>query len=259
MSYIRRDEIPAESSAGFHCERRKFFRSMAPGPSSANGVTVVEYYTAHGDAAIWQAVLAGFGIVCFLWFAGTFAATLPSANAVLVSAGAMAAIYLVTLGAWEALAETYKDVDILSTFRAKATATPTSFTTSASAPHTLASFANAAFVGATAVALLSGAVVRWRRLGWVGVGLTVVWLINAPLQIFGTSDWSDAVGAGIFVSLLAWVFALSVILVMSLRSDAVTSVPRTPSIPGRANANDDEVAFVRDFARKGSGCENVCS
>jgi hypothetical protein len=42
---------------------------IAPGPSSADGVTVVEYYTAHGDAAIWQAVLAGFGIVCFLWFA----------------------------------------------------------------------------------------------------------------------------------------------------------------------------------------------
>ena len=204
---------------------------IAPGPSSANGVTVVEYYTAHGDAAIWQAVLAGFGIVCFLWFAGTFAATMPSANAVLVSAGAMAAIYLVTLGAWEALAETYKDVDIVDVPSEGYGDAHVLYDVGVGAAH-LASFANAAFVGATAVALLSGAVVRWRRLGWVGVGLTVVWLINAPLQIFGTSDWSDAVGAVIFVSLLAWVFALSVILVMSLRSDAATSVPRTPSIPG---------------------------
>jgi hypothetical protein len=203
---------------------------IAPGPSSANGVTVVEYYTAHGDAAIWQAVLAGFGIVCFLWFAGTFAATLPSANAVLVSAGAMAAIYLVTLGAWEALAETYKDVDIVDVPSEGYGDAHVLYDVGVGAAH-LASFANAAFVGATAVALLSGAVVRWRRLGWVGVGLTVVWLINAPLQIFGTSDWSDAVGAVIFVSLLAWVFALSVILVMSLRSDAATSVPRTPSNP----------------------------
>jgi len=203
---------------------------IAPGPSSANGVTVVEYYTAHGDAAIWQAVLAGFGIVCFLWFAGTFAATMPSANAVLVSAGAMAAIYLVTLGAWEALAETYKDVDIVDVPSEGYGDAHVLYDVGVGAAH-LASFANAAFVGATAVALLSGAVVRWRRLGWVGVGLTVVWLINAPLQIFGTSDWSDAVGAVIFVSLLAWVFALSVILVMSLRSDAATSVPRTPSNP----------------------------
>jgi len=203
---------------------------IAPGPSSANGVTVVEYYTSHGDAAIWQAVLAGFGIVCFLWFAGTFAATLPSANAVLVSAGAMAAIYLVTLGAWEALAETYKDVDIVDVPSEGYGDAHVLYDVGVGAAH-LASFADAAFVGATAVALLSGAVVRWRRLGWVGVGLTVVWLINAPLQIFGTSDWSDAVGAVIFVSLLAWVFALSVVLVISLRSDAATSVPRTSSNP----------------------------
>ena len=136
-----------------------------------------------------------------------------------------------TLGAWEALAETYKDVDIVDVPSEGYGDAHVLYDVGVGAAH-LASFADAAFVGATAVALLSGAVVRWRRLGWVGVGLTVVWLINAPLQIFGTSDWSDAVGAVIFVSLLAWVFALSVILVMSLRSDAATSVPRTPSIPG---------------------------
>ena len=142
----------------------------------------------------------------------------------------MAAIYLVTLGAWEALAETYKDVDIVDVPSEGYGDAHVLYDVGVGAAH-LASFADAAFVGATAVALLSGAVVRWRRLGWVGVGLTVVWLINAPLQIFGTSDWSDAVGAVIFVSLLAWVFALSVILVMSLRSGAATSVPRTPSNP----------------------------
>lgn len=202
---------------------------IAPGPSSANGVTVVEYYTTHGDAAVWQAVLAGFGIVCFLWFAGTFAATMPSANAVLVSAGVMAAIYLVTLGAWEALAETYKDVDIVDVPSEGYGDAHVLYDVGVGVAH-LASFADAAFVGATAVALLSSAV-RWQRLGWIGVGLTVVWLINAPLQIFGSSDWSDAVGVVIFVFLLAWVFALSVILVMSLRSGATTSVPRTASTP----------------------------
>ena len=51
----------------------------------------------------------------------------------------------------------------------------------------------------------------------IGVGLTVAWLINAPLQIFVASDWSDDVGAIILLSLLAWVFALSSVLVTSLR------------------------------------------
>ena len=83
----------------------------------------------------------------------------------------------------------------------------------------LAGFADAAFVGATAAALLTSA--PWRRLGMIGVGLTVVWLINAPLQIFATSDWSDAVGAIVFLSLLAWVFALSGVLVASLRKPPI--------------------------------------
>ena len=200
---------------------------IASGPSSANGVTVVEYYTAHGDAAIWQAVLAGFGIVCFLWFAGTFAAAMSPANMVLVSAGAMAAVYLVTLGAWESLAETYKDVDIVDVPSEGYGDAHVLYDVGVGAAH-MASFADAAFVGATAVALLTSVAPR-RRLGWIGVGLAVVWLINAPLQIFSASDWSDAVGAVVFLCLLAWVFALSVILVMSLRSAATKSVPSTAS------------------------------
>jgi hypothetical protein len=200
---------------------------IASGPSSANDVTVVEYYTAHGDAAIWQAVLAGFGIVCFLWFAGTFAAAMSPANMVLVSAGAMAAVYLVTLGAWESLAETYKDVDIVDVPSEGYGDAHVLYDVGVGAAH-MASFADAAFVGATAVALLTSVAPR-RRLGWIGVGLAVVWLINAPLQIFSASDWSDAVGVVVFLCLLAWVFALSVILVMSLRSAATKSAPRTAS------------------------------
>jgi hypothetical protein len=190
-------------------------------------VTVVEYYTAHGDAAIWQAVLAGFGIVCFLWFAGTFAAAMSPANMVLVSAGAMAAVYLVTLGAWESLAETYKDVDIVDVPSEGYGDAHVLYDVGVGAAH-MASFADAAFVGATAVALLTSVAPR-RRLGWIGVGLAVVWLINAPLQIFSASDWSDAVGVVVFLCLLAWVFVLSVILVMSLRSAATKSAPRTAS------------------------------
>ena len=192
---------------------------IAPGPSSANGVMVVEYYTEHGNAAIWQAVLAGFGIVFFMWFAAIFADTMSSANAVLVTAGAMAAVYLVLLGAWESLGENYKDVDIVDVSSESYGDAHVLYDVGVGAAH-LAGFADAAFVGATAAALLTSAT-PWRRLGMIGVGLTVVWLINAPLQIFATSDWSDAVGAIVFLSLLAWVFALSGVLVASLRKPPI--------------------------------------
>ncbi len=200
---------------------------IAPGPSSANGVTVVEYYTEHGNAAIWQAVLAGFGIVCFMWFAATFADAMSSTKAVLIGAGAMAAVYLVVLGSWESLGENYKGVDIVDVQSEDYGDAHALYDVGVGAAH-MAGFANAAFVGATAAALLASAS-PWRRLGGIGVGLTVVWLINAPLQIFATSDWSDGVGTIVFLSLLAWVFALSSVLVISLRRAAVATQPTQAS------------------------------
>ena len=188
---------------------------ISPGPSSADGAAVVAYYTAHGDAAIWQAVLVGFGVFCFVWFAGAFAEAMPSANAVLVSAGAMAAVYLVTLGAWEALGETYNGIDLIDVQNDSYAAAHALFAVGVGASH-MASFADAAFVGATTVGLLT-AVRPWRRLGAIGIVLTVAWLINAPLQILATSGWSVTVGTILFLALLAWVFALSVILVITLR------------------------------------------
>ena len=188
---------------------------ISPGPSSAGGVAVVAYYTAHGDAAIWQAVLVGFGIFCFVWFAGAFAEAMPSGNAVLVSASAMAAVYLVTLGAWEALGETYNGIDLINVQDYSYGDAHVLFDVGVGASH-MASFADAAFVGATTVGLLTS-VRPWRRLGAIGIVLTVAWLINAPLQILATSDWSVIVGTILFLALLAWVFALSVILVITLR------------------------------------------
>jgi hypothetical protein len=55
--------------------------------------------------------------------------------------------------------------------------------------------------------------------------LTAVFLANAPLQIFGTADWTDAVGTVVFVGLLAWVFLLSIVLVVSLRRDMAAASP----------------------------------
>jgi hypothetical protein len=206
--------LPAAGGAVFAVVTLTAFL-ISPGPSSAGGATVVAYYAAHGDAAIWQAVLVGFGIFCFVWFAGAFAEAMPSANAVLVSAGAMAAVYLVTLGAWEALGETYNGIDLINVPSDSYGAAHALFAVGVGASH-MASFADAAFVGATTVGLLTSAR-PWRWLGAIGIVLTVAWLINAPLQILATSDWSVTIGTILFLALLAWVFALSVVLVITLR------------------------------------------
>ena len=202
--------------------------AIAPGPSSANGVTVVKYYSAHGTAALWQATLVGFALVCFMWFAGTFAGwadRLSSGPAVLVSAGAMAALYLTAVGCWESLGENYAGVDVISVSSEGFGDAHLLYDVGVGATH-LANFMDAAFVGATAAALLTVAA-PWRRLGRIGIGLTLVQLINAPLQIFAGSDWSDAAGAIVFLALLAWVFGLSAVLVVSIRRAAV---PVPPSV-----------------------------
>jgi hypothetical protein len=197
--------------------------AIAQGPSSAGGKDVVDYYMAHGDAAIWQAVIAGFGLLCFVWFAAVFSGVSPLGPAVLVSASVVAALYSVTLGAWESLGETYRDTDIADVTSSTYGDAHILYDVGVGAAH-MALFMDAAFVGATAAALLT-APVPWRRLGLVGVGLTGALVIDAPLQILGTAGWTDAVGVVAFLALLAWIFALSALLVASLRRAPVAVPP----------------------------------
>jgi hypothetical protein len=192
--------------------------AIAPGPSSAADVKVIDYYTAHGNAAIWQAVLAGFGLVCFVWFAAVFSSWSPAGPAVLVSAAGMVALYSVTLGSWEGLGENFKGVDAISVSNETYRDAHFLYDVGVGAAH-MASFMDAAFVGATTAALFTTAIPR-RRLGAVGIAFTLIYLVNAPLQIFGTADWTDAVGAIVFLGLLAWVAVLSIVLVVSLRRNA---------------------------------------
>ena len=191
---------------------------VAPGPSSAADVDVIKYYTEHGNAAIWQGVLGGFGIVCFVWFAAVLSRWSPAGPAVLISAAAMAALYSITLGAWESLGENFKDVEVGEVTSETFRDAHFLYDVGVGAAH-MALFMDAAFVGATTAVLFTTSVPR-RRLGAVGAVLTAVFLINAPLQIFGTADWTDGVGAIVFLALLAWVFLLSVVLVRSLQREA---------------------------------------
>jgi hypothetical protein len=86
----------------------------------------------------------------------------------------------------------------------------------------MALFMDAAFVGATTAVLLTASIPR-RRLGAIGAVLTAILLVNAPLQIFGTADWTDAVGAIVFLGLLAWVFLLSVVFARSLQRETAAA------------------------------------
>jgi hypothetical protein len=195
--------------------------AITQGPSSAADVKVIDYYTQHGNAAIWQAVLAGFGIVCLVWFAAVFSGWSPLGSAVLVSAAVIAALYSVALGSWESLGENFKNVDVIDVSSETYRDAHFLYDVGVGAAH-MALFMDAAFVGATTAALFTTAVPR-RRLGAIGIVLTAVFLINAPLQIFGTANWTDAVGTIVFLGLLAWVFVLSIVLVVSLRQEAAAA------------------------------------
>jgi hypothetical protein len=195
--------------------------AIALGPSSAADVKVIDYYTAHGDATIWQAVLGGFGIVGFIWFAAVFSGWSPAGPAVLISAAAMAALYSVALGSWESLGENFKGVDVIDVSSATYRDAHFLYDVGVGAAH-MALFMDAAFVGATTAALFTTAVPR-QRLGALGIVLTLVFLVNAPLQIFGTAHWTDAVGTVVFLVLLVWIFVLSIVLVVSLRRDAAVA------------------------------------
>jgi hypothetical protein len=196
--------------------------AIAPGPSSASGTTVVEYYSTHGTAVLWQAVLAGVAFVCFMWFVETLAGRMSSGPAGVIGAGVTAALYLISIGCWESLGENYRGIEVLSISSDSYAAAHVLYDVGVGAAH-LATVATAAFVGATAAALLSSGA-PWRRLGWIGIGFTAVQLINAPLQIFATSSWSDVVGLLVFLAWLAWVFAVSATLVVSMRR-SVIAVP----------------------------------
>ena len=186
---------------------------IAPGPSSANGETVLNYYAARGTATLWQASLAGFAVVLFIWFAETFANEVSGGAVAVVGAAVTAALYLVLIGCLEVIAEGYGGFD-LATSDDYQTA-HIYYVVGQGAAH-LAHFVSAAFIGSTAAAILTSSR-PWRWLGWIGVGLTVVRLISAEIVLASHSHWSDVLGSIVFIGFLAWVFAISVWLVLTMR------------------------------------------
>jgi hypothetical protein len=189
--------------------------AIAPGPSSANGVTVLEYYAAHGTATMWQAGLVGIAIVCFIWFAEVFARELSVGPLAVVGAAVTGALYLVTIGCWEVIAEIYGGVDVGTVTSEDYSDAHVFWDVGTGAAH-MAHFTAAAFVGSTAAAM-AYASTRRRWLVWIGFALTVVLLISAAIVLQSESHWSDDLGTVVFVAWLAWIFATSVWLIVAIR------------------------------------------
>jgi hypothetical protein len=179
-----------------------------------HNLTVVEFYSAHGTGTLWKTALIGLAFVCFVWFAGTFAQQMGSGPTVQISAAAMAALYLAAFGFFASLSSTYRGVDVAAV-TADAYRDAHLLYDAGVALTLVANFMGAAFVGATAAALITaGQPPRW--LARIGLGLTIAQVVNAPLQIFTSADWADVVGALAFLTLLLWIGALSAVLVVSM-------------------------------------------
>ena len=197
---------------------------MNRGPSSSDGLTVVEHYTAHGTATLWGAALVGVGAVCLIWFAETFAGSMSSTPLGLVGAAVTAALYLVAVGCWEILGEIFGGVNIVDVPSQGYNTAHVIYVVGVGAAH-MGNFGAAAFVGATAAAMLA-AEAPWRRLGWIGVVVAAFRLSSALIELASSSDWSDAVSTAGFLAFLAWVFAASMALVATRRRGAAL-VPQT--------------------------------
>jgi hypothetical protein len=189
--------------------------AIAPGPASGYGPTVVAYYTAHGTAALWQAVLVGLAVLLFIWFAVTFAEQLVAGPLSIVFAAVTASLFLVTVAAYETLGEVYRHVNVIDVSSESYAAAHAVYDVGDGAGH-LAAFIAAGYTASTAVVFLSSAF-PLRRLGWIGITLAGLQLLNAPYQIFAMSHRSIVVGSIVLIAFIAWVAVISIVLVISLR------------------------------------------
>ena len=189
-----------------------------PGPSSADGLTLVEYYSTHATATLWGAALFGVAATCFIWFAETFAERMPCRAGGVAGAAATVALYLVAVGCWEILAEIFGGVDLVNVPNEGYGDAHVLYVVGNGAAH-MGNFAATAYVGASAAAMLASTP-SWRRLGRLGLGITALRLISALIELASSSHRSDNVAILGFLAFLAWVFAASVMLVLTMRRSA---------------------------------------
>ena len=196
-------------------------------PSSTAGVDVVSYYSRHHVAALTADILIGVGAAFFILFAETFARRIGSVAGLVGGAAAIAA-YLVAIGCWETLAESYGGLDLVDVPREAYDNAHVVYVVGVGAEH-MGHFAAAAFIAATAAALFATPA---RTVAWLGVAVAVFRLGTAVLELATNSGWSDVVVALGFLSFLAWTFAASATLALSLRRGYLSSSAWEPEGEG---------------------------
>ena len=205
---------------------------LAPGPSSSDGVAVVDYYATHASGTVWAAALFGLAAICLLWFAETFARLTSSAPLGVAGAAATAALYLVAVGCWEILGEIYGDVNIVDVPSAGYGNAHTLQVVGVGAAH-MGNFAAAAFVGATTTAMLAAAA-PWRWVGLAGIAFTTARVMSALIELASKSHWSDIVATAGFLSFVAWVLIASVALCANIRRASVHAPTATVATAARS-------------------------
>lgn len=185
------------------------------GPSSDDGMTVVAYFSTHHATTLAPAALVGVAAACFIWFAETFAERMSSSAVGVAGAAATAALYLAAVGCFEILGEIYGGVDLGDVPSEGYSNAHVIDVIGNGAAH-MGNFAAAAYVGATATAMLAAAA-SWRSLAWLGIGIATFRMISAVIELASNSHWSDVVSIAGFLAFLAWVFSASVMLVVAMR------------------------------------------
>jgi hypothetical protein len=199
------------------------------GPSSGDGVTVVEYYSTHATETLWQAALVGLAAMCLLLFAEAFAGAMALGPAGIAGAAGTAALYLVAIGCSLILGEIYGGIDLVDVSSEGYSDAHVLHVVGIGAAH-MGNFVAAAYVGATAAAILAyGA--PWRPLAWFGIAVTAFRLISALIELASTSRWSDVVAIAGFLVFLAWVFAASVMLVVATRRGTTLTLQTVATRP----------------------------
>lgn len=189
---------------------------LNPGPSSGDGVTVVEHYSSHGTQTLWATILVGLAAIGFLWFAETLAAATGVGPLGVAGAAAVAALYMTAVGAWSLIGEIYGGVDPLTVTSEGYSDAHVLHVVGVGAAH-MGNFAAAAFAGAATAAIFASRVLpRW--LAWTGVAVASFRLVSALVEVASTTEWSDAVAIAGFLVFLAWVFVASVVLAAALAS-----------------------------------------
>ena len=194
---------------------------LAGGPdANAAGDETVEYFQDNESAIKWQAFLFSLSPSFFLGFFATLAALVrrdePDAagrlGAIIVaSAGASAALYLAGLAAWTALAKTSGE-----------TGTNRTLFDLGDMALALSNYTAATLVAATSLAILRTRLVQdW--VGWLGVAVFALLVVNGAVQIFSDSDFAEALGRISFLAFLVWVLLTSGLLTLRMRADGAST------------------------------------